>query len=265
MKSFITHQFAGNYKVDRKYHAHLTKIIANTDLYTSVTDVPGAETIGSYVAGLNGKEFAYSLAGASNLVVGNVLQEPAENTGLENAAVATAAVAGQSYLNITNGSTTITSLAYQGGSLSVYTAGTIPICDEYTIMAVTGTLTNGGSMNVFLDRPLRFAVTTSATVNMKPNLYSGVIQMPATTPTGVAVGAAVYAITAAQYGYVQSRGPATVLSDGSTFAVGTAVGTPSGTAGAVTLYSDASKAQIVGVARQANASAHGIDILMNGF
>ena len=63
----------------------------------------------------------------------------------------------------------------------------------------TGTLTTGGALKVYVDKPLRYAFTTSATVTMKRPISSGVIQFPATTPTGIAVGVAHYAITAANY------------------------------------------------------------------
>lgn len=250
--------------------AKLTQILAGLDLYTSSTDQVGAEKIGQRQQGLNGKEFSLSLNGASALVAGNLLQESAENTTYENMAVGTAGAVGDNYLQITNGTATITSLQFQGGSIGVYTAGTVAVGDEYTIMDVTGTLTTGGALKVWLDRPLRYAFTTSATVVMKRNLYSGVIQMPATTPTGVAVGIAPFAIAAStstvfQYGWVQTRGAATVLSDGSTFAVGSAVGTPSGTAGCVTVYAAATTKQAIGVAREASASAKAIAVNLTGF
>ena len=81
--------------------AKLTRYIASLDLYQSSTldsitsnpDLPGPESYGARIDGLGGKEFTLAVAGASNLVAGNLLQEPAENTGLENAAVATAAAA----------------------------------------------------------------------------------------------------------------------------------------------------------------------------
>jgi hypothetical protein len=250
--------------------AKLTKIISNVDLYSSTTDTLGAELIGNKIQGLNGKEFALAMSGAANLVVGNLLQEPAEDTQFENMAIGTAGVAGDLYLQVTNGTTTVTPVYYRGGSIGLYTAGTNVVGDEYTILDVTGTLTTGGALKVWLDRPLRTATTTSATVVMKRNLYSGVIQMPGSTPTGAAVGIAIFAIpasttTAPVYGYVQTRGVAAVLSDGSTFAVGSAVGTPSATAGAVTVYAAATTKQSIGVAREAAASAHAISVNLTGF
>jgi len=89
--------------------------------------------------------------------------------------------------------------------------------------------------------------------------------MPATTPTGVPVGVAIFAgaagsSTVQSACWIQTKGLASVLSDGSTFAVGSAVGTPSGTAGAVTVYAAATTKTAVGDVLEAAASAHAIAI-----
>jgi hypothetical protein len=252
--------------------AKLTQKLSTQDLYTSSNGVEilGAEVVGVRVNGLNGKEFSLALNGAVALVAGNLLQSVVEDTQFENMAVGTAAVVGQTFIQVTNGTTTVVPNYFKGGSIMVYTAGTVAIGEEYTIIDVTGTLTTGGALKVFVDRPLRYAFTTGATVTMKQNLYSGVIQMPASTPTGIAVAIAPFAIaastsTAPVYGYVQTRGIAACLSDGSTFAVGSAVGTPSGTAGCVTVYAAATTKQAIGVALQAAASAHAIAVNLTGF
>lgn len=236
-------------------------ILTPADLYSS-TATPGDNlTVGQWGFDANtGKIFRYALAGASALVAGNLLQEQVEDTTYENMAVGTAGAVGDTFIQVTNGTATITNAQFEGGSISVYTAGTVAIGDEYTIIGVSGTLTTGGALKVYVDKPLRYAFTTSAKVNMKRAISSGVIQFPATTPTGIAAGVAQFAITAAQYGWIQTHGPAAVLSDGSTFAVGSAVGTASGTAGAVTVYAAATTKMAVGFARQAAASAHAISV-----
>lgn len=240
-----------------------TGTITAADLYTS-TATPGDNMVvgQQFVDADTGKTFRYTLAGASNLVMANLLQESVEDPSYENMAVGTAAVAGDAFIQVTNGTATITSSQFVGGSISVYTAGTVAIGDEYTIVAITGTLTTGGALKVYTDRPVRFAYTTSAKVVMKRSPWSGVIQTPATTPTGMAVGVAMNAMTAAQYGFVQTHGVTSVLSDGSTFAVGSGVGTASGTAGCVTVYAAATTKQLVGVAREAAASAHAISVFL---
>lgn len=238
-----------------------TPLLTTIDLYAGTTTQPGPNYVGQRVDA-NGKSFRFALVGASALVKGNLLQESAEDTSYENMAIGTAGAVGDSFLQVTNGTATITSQQFEGGSIGVYTAGTVAVGDEYTITSVTGTLTTGGALNVYLDRPLRYAYTTSAKVVMKRNPWSGVIQAPATTQTGMAVGVAIYEIPATQYGWVQTHGVCTVLSDGSTFAVGSDVGTPSGTAGCVTVFAAGTTHQRVGVVREAAASGHGINMFL---
>ena len=233
--------------------------ITSSDLYTSTASPGDGMRMGQLAYSGEGKAFRYSLAGGTTLVVGNLLQESAQDTSYENMSVL-ANAAGDTTLNVTNGTATITSEQFRDGSLSVYTAGGIAVGDEYTVKGITGTLTTGGALSVAVDRPLRTAWTTSAKVNMKRSPWSGVIQFP-TTQTGVPVGIAIYPITNAQYGWVQTHGVAAALSDGSTFAVGTDVMTSvGGTAGAVSVYSVATTKAHVGVARQAAASAKAISI-----
>lgn len=212
--------------------------------------------------GTTGKYFRYALAGGVTTVVGNLLQEAALDTTYVNMVVAAAAAAGDTTLSITNGTATITNEQFYGGSLSIYTAGTIGVGDEYTIIAVSGTLTTGGALTVTLDRPLRAAVTTAATVNMKRSPWSGVIQMPQTTQTGMPVGVAIYPITNAQYGWVQTHGPASALSDNSTFANGSQLSPSLAAAGAVGVNVAGTTHGIVGWARQAAASGKGIGIFL---
>lgn len=236
--------------------------IAQGDVYVSASTNPGALSIGQRVPGNNGKEFCYSFTGASALVKGNLLQESAQDTTYENMAVGTAGAVGDNYLQITNGTATITSQQFEGGSIGVYTAGTVALGDEYTITGVTGTLTTGGALQVWLDKPLRYAYTTSAKVVMKRNPYNGVIQFPATTQTGAPVGVATYEVSATSYGWVQTRGPVMALSDNSTFAVGSMLSPSLATAGAVGVNVAGTTHGVVGWAREAAASAHAIAIIL---
>ena len=238
-------------------------LISDTDLYKSNAVASSVYSVGDLVMGTKGRMYRYALAGAAALVKGNVLQESAENTTMENMAVGTAGVVADKYLQITNGTSTITSAQFVGGTIGVYTAGTVTVADEYVITKITGTLTTGGALKVWLDRPLRYAYTTSATVNMKRSPWSGVIQFPVTTPTGMPVGVAIYEIPLEEYGFVQTHGECTVLSDNSTFAVGSAVGTPADAAGACGVYDAATTYASIGIARQAKASAKGIAVFLH--
>lgn len=239
-----------------------TPIASSQDLYVSSTQNPGAFSMGHRAYGENGKQFNRVLVGASALVKGNLLQASAQDTSYENMAIGTAGAVGDMFLQVTNGTATITSAQFQGGSISTYTAGTIAIGDEYTIVDVTGTLTTGGALQVWLDKPLRAAVTTSAKVNMKRSPYSGVIQFPVTTQTEAPVGVAIYEAAAATYAWIQSFGPGVALSDNSTFAVGSMLSPSLATAGAVGVNVAGTTHGTVGWARQAAASAHGIAVML---
>ncbi len=234
-------------------------LIAGVDLYTS-TATPGAGMVTGQIFwdGVTGKAFRYVLNGGAALVVGNLLQAAAEDTTYENMAVGTAGVVGDGFLQITNGTATVTQAQFVGGSISIYTAGTIAIGDEYTIVGLGGTLTTGGAMKVYLDRPLRTATTTSAKVVMKRSPWSGVIQFPVTTQTEMPVGVAIYPITLAEYGWVQTHGQCSILSDNSTFAVGSMLSPSLAVAGAAGVNVAGTTHGTIGWAREAAASAHAI-------
>lgn len=237
--------------------------LLDVDLYQNGgTTAPSGYGVGQWNPGVNGKTFRMSLVGGSNLVAGNLLQNSADDTTYTNMAVGTAAVAGDSYIQVTNGTATITSQQFEGGSISVYTAGTVAVGDEYTITGVTGTLTSGGALQVFTDRPLRYAFTTSAKVTMKRNPWSGVIQFPVTTQTGIPVGVAIYALTASNYGWVQSHGLTAALSDNSTFAIGSMVSPSLAVAGAIGVNVAGTTHGTVGWAINAAASGKAISTFL---
>ena len=231
--------------------------VADLDLYTSYTVAPSGIYLGQRFPGQNGKEFALSLAGASALVVGNLIQSSANDTQFDDMAVPAATSIGDTSVTITNGTTSVTANQYVGGSLLV--SVTPGLGEEYTIVG-HGTATNGSSWTLQLDRPLRTAWTTSTKVSVRRSPFSGVIQFPATTQTGIPVGVAIYAIPAGEYGFIQTKGIASVLSDGSTFAVGSMVGTPSGTAGCITVAAAGTTKTIVGHSLRAAASGKTIQV-----
>lgn len=232
-------------------------LMSSVDLYASDTiaqHIPGAIVWD----GNSGKAFRYVLVGASALVAGNTLQEAAVITTNTNMVVATAGKVGDAFLAITNGTSTITSAGYVGGTIGIYTSGTNLIGDEYTITAITGTLTTGGALQVYLDRPLRYATSTSATVNMLPSPWANVIQSTGTTATGMPAGVAIFALPAATYGWVQTHGQCDVLCDATTMAVGSDLALSITVAGAAGLYAVTSGRARIGYTRQANASGKGI-------
>lgn len=243
--------------------AKLTNKLATIDLYAGSSIQPGPYLVGQIAWDANGKAFRYALAGASALVKGNLVQSPVSlGAPYQNMAVAVAGKVGDTFLSVTNGTSTITSQQFEGGSISIYTAGTDLVGDEYTIIGVTGTLTTGGALKVYTDRPLRYAVTTSATVNMMPSPFSGVIVAP-TALTGIPVGIAVYEIPANQYGWIQTHGVAPYTADGSAVVVGAMLGQAQSVAGSLTLATAGAGYAVVGKALSTGASGKGAVAFLN--
>lgn len=236
------------------------------DLYQTTTQLPSGYSLGQTAYGNNGNMYRLALVGGSPtaLVMGNMLQSSVVDTQFTNMAVPTAVTAAQvtagTYqIDITNGTTTVSANQFDGGTLTVYTAGTVAIGDTYYIVGHS-TGTSGQTLTIYLDKPLRAAFTTSAKVNMRRSPWSGVIQSPASTLTGSPAGAAMFATPAstAVYCFVQTHGVVGVLSDGSSILVGSEVALPSGTAGAVIL--SAAGFANVGYAMQAAAASHAIAV-----
>lgn len=245
--------------------------LAFNDLYKNDTTPQSAYGIGQLGIGPDGGMYRYASVGETALVMGNLLQESVADTQFIGMGIA-AVASGDSSITVTLGTTTVEKGDFVGGTILVYTAGTVAIGDQYTIVDHT-TGTSGQTIIVYLDRPARSAMSTSAKVSMFRNPWAEVIQAP-TTQTGIPVGVALFAAAATtagadqtvqdtyNYCWVKTHGVSAVLSDGSTFAVGSDVGTPSGTAGCVTVFAAGTTHNYVGRARQAAASAHSINVFL---
>lgn len=238
-----------------------TPTISPIDLYSSFTEIPSGLQLGALQFGQNGKGFRLVKAGGSALVVGNTLQSSAVNTDFDGLAVAVAAAVGVSQVTLTLGSTAVTANQFDGGDFVVSTSSTASanIGEQYTI--VGHGVAASGSCVFYLDRPLRTALTTATTtVALRRSPFSGVIQSTGGAATGTPAGVAIYAIPAAAYGWVQTKGTAAVLSDNSTFAIGSAVGPSVATAGAAGVIVAATARTCIGNSMSAANSAHAISV-----
>lgn len=174
----------------------------------------------------DGRVYRYALAGAVDLVAGNVLQGPAiVTTHLANTPPAVAI--GATSFTYTPGGTLGTLNQYAGGYLQIDTTPG----NGYTY-AISGhpAFALSTAFTLTLKDAIQVALTTSSRVGLMANPYRGVIQFPVTTATGIVAGVAPYIITAAQYGWIQTWGICSVLIAG-TPALGAGVMTPSTTAG----------------------------------
>jgi len=176
----------------------------------------------------DGRQFKYCLAGAADLVAGNVIQSSAIVTAhLANTPPAVAI--GATSFTYTPGAATGTANQYAGGYLQV---DTTPGNGYTYVVSTNPAISSSTAFTLTLTDAIQVALTTSSRVGLIANPYRGVIQFPVTTATGTYVGVAPCIITAAQYGWLQTSGMASVLIAG-TPALGAYVMTPGTVAGAV--------------------------------
>jgi len=181
--------------------------------------------IGAYMETVDGRGFRYFKNGGVATVAGKVYQSSAlDATNLQPSGglgVAAQAI-GDTTVTVST-STTVALNALAGGFLSVnITPGQGYL---YKIKGNSVTAAAAGLV-ITLEDPLRVALTTSSKVIVTPHPYSGVVVEPG-TPTGVIVGVAPGIVSVSNFGWMQTRGPASVLFTG-TGVAGKAVGSLSG-------------------------------------
>jgi hypothetical protein len=198
-----------------------------------------------------GNRYRYVKAGASALVVGNLLQEPAEDTAFVSMTPSADAAIGATQISVTLGGTAVTANMFDGGLLTV--SVTPGLGQRFQIVAHTVQTATTGACIFTLDRPLKVAITAAASkISVRKNPYLGVIQSPVTTQTGAPVGVAIYAVTGTYYGWIQSGGEASVLFDTGTNTASGAlgVGASLAVAGSVKAQTGAEGGDILGFSRQ---------------
>jgi len=182
----------------------------------------------------DGREFRYARAGV-DLAPGKLAQESAVISGhTKDLAVVAAVAVGETAINITLATTGVTANQYAGGFLFVNDVdGEGQLCKIKSHPAQASTSGNV-VITVEDEDALRVALTTSSQVGLRFNPYDGVVVAP-TTHTGVVVGASICAVTTTYYCWLQTKGPAAMLTNG-TVVLGLAVDRSGTTAGAVDVY-----------------------------
>lgn len=218
-------------------------VVAGQKIFSSSSTQ--AHDLGTLITDGYGRKFRYAKAGGTLLVVGNMLQAPAEIANHYGCAIAAASI-GDTSLTVTPGATGGAANLYANGWAHIDTAGGSLTNGWAYPIAGHAAITSSTAFTLNLKEPLELALTTSAKVTLVPNPYSGVIQTPVTTLTGAAVGCCVYPIAANEYGWIQTGGPACVLVAG-TPGPGLAVVVPGTSAGCVVVDGAASATPPVGV------------------
>jgi len=183
--------------------------------------------IGELIHSNDGRAYRYAKAGGTALVAGKLQQSSAEDT--TNFQNLTVAVSSAGATSITTTSTVTLTVNQLAGAFLTVTAATTGAGFTYKVKSHAAATAAVVTFN--LEDPVVVATTGTVTIDVVPNPYSAVVVNP-TTATSSPAGVAVYNITAAYFGWLQTGGIATILSDaGST--VGTNVSASNATAGAV--------------------------------
>lgn len=164
--------------------------------------------LGAYAETADGRGFRYAYIGATATVSGRIYQAPAEDT--TNFQALTAAVNSVGDTTVTTTSTvTLSANQLAGGSLIVVSA-TLGSGRMYKIKSHPAA--TAAVVTFTLEDPIAVATTGTVKIDCHPNPYNGVIITPAGSATSCPVGVATNAITANYYGWLQTHGPAPVLS-----------------------------------------------------
>jgi hypothetical protein len=223
------------------------RILTNEDLFVHSTTK--GETLGARGATRDGRQFVYVLSDASaGLAVGKLGVRAAVVANHVNRSLdSTSAVAvGSLQVVVSVGATAVTQDQYADGYL-VVRDGTGK-GQMLQIAGNTAVSSAGGAVTVQLQDAVIVALATADTKVDLISPWSGVL---ASTTLSQAVGVPLATLAAGEYGWVQTKGPASVLADG-VITKGYAVGQSTSVAGAVAINgASAATSQTVGVAPEA--------------
>ncbi len=222
--------------------------IGEQDVRT-ISSVQAGGVIGSVGGTPDGRIYRYALAGATTLDPGKVqIAAPAAANHLNRTGTATAV--GETNVTFTLGATAATADQYRDGYLVVNAstgAGIMYRIEGHSAVA------SAGSITVSLSESIKVALTTSSKVSLISNQCTGLI-VSSSAVAFQATGVPNVSITNANYGWVQTTGYCSVLSDG-IIGKGSGAIISDAVAGAVEVEVAATVTQRVGTAVEATVDA----------
>jgi hypothetical protein len=167
--------------------------------------------VGSQMITPDGRTFRFCEAGVGALVVANMEQSivPLDNNWEE---VVDTLAAGVTVLTGVGSTANLVALdALKEGYAWFPTAADLN--PAYRIKS-NAAIASGGTGNVTLYSPLVAAVAAATTISYLRNPWRKIIQTPGTTPTAFVCGTAVRALALDTFGWLATRGPVRVLTQG---------------------------------------------------
>jgi len=159
----------------------------------------------------DGRVFRFSLAGATDLVAGNLQQSIAADTAFDTLAVQAAVAIGDTTIPFTEATTFTAEGDLEGGYLVVESAAALGHC--YKIAKNAGASSGATTETVTLEggETVQVPLTTSHKVTPLWSIWHNLIIATATTPTGALAGVAPVIIKTTEFGWVQTHGVASCL------------------------------------------------------
>jgi hypothetical protein len=207
--------------------------------------------LGSVGVAPDGRTYRYANAGAVDLAPGLLCIAVDITANHEDLAVNTFAV-GDKSITVTLGATAITANEYDGGYVNVTDATGQGIM--YQIESAPATDASG-SVIIQLKTPIVVAAEAATTVTLVRNKYKDIIVSDG-TQADLPVGVPNVAISAGEFGWVQTGGFCSVLNDTTTVVAGQPVTIGDADAGAVEVHNAATEV-VVGVCPAGTVAAAG--------
>lgn len=174
----------------------------------------GGAVLGQLASTPDGRVFAYTKAGATNLAAGKITQAPAVVANDANRNLDASFAVGENQVTVVLGSTTLQD-SYVDGWFVINDnlgqgSGAYPVAGN-----TAATAGNSNTTVVQLKGALNVALDTTSDVTLLPNLYGAAVVSVLGSGPGIPItGAPVIPVTAAYYYWSQVGGYASILSDG---------------------------------------------------
>lgn len=198
------------------------------------SDTAQRHPLGTRAHDLIGREFVYVKAGSgANLVVGNAIQAPAQNTNHDQLTPSAAAIGATSITLVPDAA--LTAQDYADGLAVIDT--TPGLGYAYRITSHPAWASGAGiAIQLAPGDEVQVALDTNSRVTLVRNPYNAVIQCPVTTATNICIGGCIFLIVLSQFGWIQAHGLGAALIDG-TPGVGQPVTNVASAAGALAVHS----------------------------
>lgn len=178
----------------------------------TISSTQGGAQLGQHMTTPDGRTFRYGLAGAVNLAAGKLMQGALSVANHQNRTGVTT-VAGQGTVTFAVGATAVTANQYAQGYL-VVNAGTG--AGQALLISGNTSAASSGSPSVNLaDEIITATLASDSKFSLMPHPYSAILISSQASATAIyAVGVPQIAVTAANYAWFQTGGPASVLANG---------------------------------------------------